>query len=176
MQLGTKFLTFVKLKSWNCSKLKTFLTLRWTWIILKKKMVNSHNLQSPQKILLRLSLSPASASSLFSFKRNILERLKNTSSVKTYLVENVAAFANLQRTSQHQGTAFTLPFTFLNLSFRTQHKTLWKCFLQRKMNPKHARKPKQKKNQWMTNHTSYLSKTPQTCLCKKNARCKFLQI
>ena len=107
------------------------------------------------------------ASSLFSFKRNILERLKNTSSVKTYLVENVAAFANLQRTSQHQGTAFTLPFTFLNLSFRTQHKTLWKCFLQRKMNPKHARKPKQKKNQWMTNHTSYLSKTPQTCLCKK---------
>ena len=87
-------------------------------------MINSHNLPNPQKILLRLSLSPTSpASSLFCFKRNILERLKNTSSVKTYLVENVAAFANLQRTSQHQGTAFTLPFTFLNLSFRTQHNT-----------------------------------------------------
>ena len=87
-------------------------------------MIKSHNLPNPQKILLRLSLSPTSpASSLFCFKRNILERLKNTSSVKTYLVENVAAFANLQRTSQHQGTAFTLPFTFLNLSFRTQHNT-----------------------------------------------------
>ena len=87
-------------------------------------MINSHNLPNPQKILLRLSLSPTSpASSLFCFKRNILERLKNTSSVKTYLVENVAAFANLQRTSQHQGTAFTLPFTFLNLSFETQHDT-----------------------------------------------------
>ena len=42
MQLRTKFLTFVKLESWNCSKIKTCLTLRWTRIILKKR-ANSHN-------------------------------------------------------------------------------------------------------------------------------------
>ena len=70
MQLGTKFLTFVKLKSWNCSKLKTFLTLRWTRIILKK-MANSHNLQSPLKILLRLSLSPASQPAAYSPSKEI---------------------------------------------------------------------------------------------------------
>ena len=65
------------------------------------------------------------ASSLPSFKRNILPGFKNTSSVKTYLVQNVAEISSLWRSFKFPLTLLDLPSTFLSLSQHKTCKTSW---------------------------------------------------
>ena len=63
--------------------------------------------------------------SLPSFKRNILLGFKNTSSVKTYLVQNVAEISSLWRSFKFPLTLLDLPSTFLSLSQHKTCKTSW---------------------------------------------------